>query len=180
MQPAYESSAGNAATNCLFAPPRERFAVLAIGGRHVEVECAQQHPAPVLDLVSFAPLDEQEPAGRQPSPFACHRRGASALQHKQPLGGAAVTVGGTALGAAGLDHHFRRFGPAVTPMNAKALAEGQVFEFHATSSATRIPGMILAREGHHFGGHMERIEKTFEIDVPVRTVTTSGRNLRTS
>src|SRR3954462_1381612 len=146
MRAAYESSAGNAATNCLFAPPGERFAVLAIRGRHVEIQCAQQHSACVPDLVLFAALDEQESARCESAPLARHHRRASSLEHEQPLVGAAVAIARAALGAAGFDHHLRRFGSAISAMDAETLAEGEVLEFHERLRATRMPGTLLARD----------------------------------
>ena len=61
------------ASTRLFLAARARIAVLAIRGRHVEVERAQQAAPGVGNLVFFFALDEQQAAGAQLVPRAVRR-----------------------------------------------------------------------------------------------------------
>jgi hypothetical protein len=55
-----------------------------------------------------AVLDQQQRARAQAIALAIDAGEAGAAKHVQPLIAAAVTIGASALGLAGGDHHFRR------------------------------------------------------------------------
>src|SRR5439155_26309809 len=119
---------------------RQLVATARVGGRHVDVERAQQSAPRVLDLVAIAVLDEQQRARPQRHAPALHQRGAGARHDVEPLVGAAVTVGRPALGLARRQHHLGYLGAAIAQRDAKTLAKAKTLAFHDLS----IPGVRAA------------------------------------
>src|SRR5262245_8314266 len=96
---AYKRGAGRAATNCAhFASARGQLAVVAIGRRHVEIQCAQHDAAGVADFMLLAALDQQQPSRAELAALLSNGRRTAALEHEEPLVRAAMAIARPAFG----------------------------------------------------------------------------------